>query len=92
MREAAASSSENGPFVREGRAVGCSELGEMGLVNVDLCCERCHTADRFAIAGMAPLGPCREVLADGRVALVCCETRKGMAGKGARLPSRARST
>jgi hypothetical protein len=82
MREAAASSGSS-PFVREGWAAGCSELGEMGLVNVDLCCERCHAADRFAIDGMAPLGPCREVLADGRVALVCCEARKGLAGKGA---------
>jgi hypothetical protein len=55
----------------------------MGLVNVDLCCERCHAADRFAIDGMVPLGPCRKVLADGRVALVCCEARKGLAEKGA---------
>ena len=92
MREAAAVSTGSGPFVREGRAAGCSELGKMGLVDVDLCCERCHAADRFAIDGMVTLGPCREVLADGRVALVCCEARKGMAGKGAREESRARST
>jgi hypothetical protein len=82
MREAAASS-DNGPFVRGVGAVGCSELGEMGLLNVDLCCERCHAADRFAIDGMAALGPCREALADGRIALVCCEVRKALAGKGA---------
>jgi len=82
MREAA-SSRGSGPFVREGRAVGCSELGEMGLVNVDLCCDRCHAADRFAIGEMVPLGPCRRVLADSRVALVCCEDRKGLAEKGA---------
>ena len=92
MREAAASSRGSGPFVREGRAAGCSELGEMGLVNVDLCCERRHAADRFAMDGMVALGPCREVLADGRVALACCEARKGMAGKGAREESRDRST
>jgi hypothetical protein len=55
----------------------------MGLVNLDLCCERCHAADRFAIGEMAHLGPCRKVLADGRVALVCCEARKGLAGKSA---------
>ncbi len=92
MREAAAASTGSGPFVREGRAAGCSELGEMGLVEVDLCCERCHAADRFAIDGMVTLGPCREVLADGRVALVCCEARKGMAGKGAREEPRAQPT
>ena len=67
-------------------------MGEMGLVNIDLCCERRHAADRFAIDRMVALGPCREVLADGRVALACCEARKGMAGKGAREESRDRST
>jgi hypothetical protein len=83
MREAAALLRRSSSLAQVGQAAVCSELGEMGLVNVDLCCERCHAADRFAIDGMVPLGPCREVLADGRVALVCCEARKGLAEKGA---------
>ena len=83
MREAAALLRRSSSFAQVGRAAVCSELGKMGLVNIDLCCERCHAADRFAIDGMTPLGPCREVLADGRLTLVCCEARKGLDGKGA---------
>lgn len=79
MREAATPGGSS-PFIRAGRAVGCSELGEMGLVNVDRCCERCHAADRYALDGIGALGPCREVLAGGGIALVCCEARKGLAG------------
>jgi hypothetical protein len=48
----------------------------MGLVDLDLCCERCHAADRFALDGIGALGPCREVLADGTAVLVCCAARK----------------
>ena len=80
---AAAGSKRSSPFAQAERAVGCRKLGEMGLVDVDLCCERCHAADRFALDEIGGLGPCREVLADGRVALVCCAARKGLAGKDA---------
>ena len=56
--------------------MGCRKLGEVGLVDLDLCCERCHAADRFALDGLGALGPCREVLADGTAVLVCCAARK----------------
>ncbi len=69
MREAATTHSRSGD-------VGCEELGEMGLIETGGCCERCHAADGFALYGIGSFGPCRQVLADGRVALVCCTARK----------------
>lgn len=66
-----------GSFAPLGAAVsvGCRELGESGLVDTNLCCARCHSADRFALDGIGTLGPCRETLPDGRTALVCCSAR-----------------
>jgi hypothetical protein len=72
----AAGSRRSSPFAQAERAVGCRKLGEVGLVDLDLCCERCHAADRFALDGLGALGPCREVLADGTAVLVCCAARK----------------
>jgi hypothetical protein len=60
-------------------AVSCEELGRMGLVNTSGCCERCHYAERYATGLVA--GPCRASLPDGRVAFVCCASKKRLLGK-----------
>ena len=62
-------------YARSG-TVGCKELGETGLIDTGKCCERCHAADVFALDGIGAFGPCRETLADGRVAMICCAARK----------------
>ena len=59
-------------------AVSCEELGRMGLVNTSGCCERCHYAERYATSLVA--GPCRAALPDGRVAFVCCASKKRLLG------------
>jgi len=60
-------------------AVSCEELGRMGLVNTSECCERCHYAESYATGLVA--GPCRVSLPDGRVAFVCCASKKHLLGK-----------
>lgn len=65
-----------GDPITHGGAVGCAELGESGSIDTGMCCERCHAADGLALGGIASLGPCREVLPDGRLALVCCSARR----------------
>jgi hypothetical protein len=60
-------------------AVSCEELGRMGLVNTSGCCERCHYAERYATGLVA--GPCRVSLPNGRVAFVCCASKKHLLGK-----------
>jgi hypothetical protein len=60
-------------------AVSCEELGRMGLVNTSGCCERCHYAKRYATGLVA--GPCRVSLPNGRVAFVCCASKKHLLGK-----------
>jgi hypothetical protein len=60
-------------------AVSCEELGRMGLVNTSGCCERCHYAERYATSLVA--GPCRVSLPNGRVAFVCCASKKHLLGK-----------
>ena len=59
-------------------AVGCEELGQMGLVDISECCERCHFAERYPRGGS--LSPCRATLPDGRVAFVCCASKKQLLG------------
>ena len=60
--------------------VGCGELAEAGLLDRGECCRVCHSADGFALAGAAALGPCHVALEDGRVALVCCAARRQLRG------------
>jgi hypothetical protein len=59
-------------------AVSCEELGRMGLVDTSGCCERCHYAERYTTGLVA--GPCRAALPDGRVAFVCCVSKKRLLG------------
>ena len=63
-------------------AVGCEELGQMGLVDISGCCERCHSAERYLRGGS--LGPCRATLPAGRVAYVCCANKKQLSRVRAR--------
>ena len=63
-----------------GGAVGCGELGEAGIIDRGECCRVCHSAEAFALDGVAALGPCHAALEDGRVALVCCAARKQLRG------------
>lgn len=51
-------------------AVGCEELGQLGLMDTSSCCEICHSVERL-VPGVF-LGPCRAPLPDGEEALVCC--------------------
>ena len=83
MRESTPRGTANiGLFGRAGEvALGCGELGAMGLIDPGGCCEACHSADGFAVGGAAALGPCHTVLADGRAALVCCAARKQLGGR-----------
>ena len=60
-------------------AGGCEALGWMGLVDISGCCERCHSAERYARGGS--LSPCRVTLPDGRVAFVCCASKKHLLGR-----------
>ena len=60
-------------------AVSCEELGRMGLVDTSACCERCHYAERYAPGLVA--GPCLTSLPDGRVAFVCCASKKHLLGR-----------
>lgn len=55
-------------------AVGCGELGRLGLVDTSACCGVCHSVERH-VPGV-PLGPCRASLPDGRDAFVCCMGKK----------------
>ena len=59
-------------------AVSCEELGRMGLVDTSGCCEQCHYAERYTTGLVA--GPCRAALPDGRVAFVCCASKKRLLG------------
>lgn len=67
-------------ILRVGRvsAVGCEELGRLGLMDTSACCEICHSVERH-VPG-ATLGPCRASLPDGREALVCCMGKKQLLG------------
>ena len=60
-------------------AVGCEELGRMGLVDTSECCERCHFADKYLRGGS--LSPCRATLPGGRVAFVCCASKQHLLGR-----------
>jgi hypothetical protein len=60
-------------------AVSCEELGRMGLVDTSGCCERCHYVERHTPGLVA--GPCRASLPDGRVAFVCCASKKHLLGR-----------
>jgi hypothetical protein len=60
-------------------AVSCEELGSMGLVDTSGYCERCHYAERYNPGLVA--GPSRAALPDGRVAFVCCASKKHLLGK-----------
>jgi hypothetical protein len=55
-------------------AVGCEKLGQMGLVDISGCGERCHFAERYPRGGS--LSPCRATLPAGRVAFVYCASKK----------------
>ncbi|MGH3148190.1 MAG: hypothetical protein ACRDTR_20595 [Rubrobacter sp.] len=55
-------------------AVGCEELGRLGLMDTALCCKICHSVERH-VPGV-PLGPCRAQLPGGGEALVCCKGKK----------------
>ena len=61
-------------------AVGCEELGRMGLVDTSECCEQCHHAERYAPGLVA--GPCRTMLPDGKTAFVCCTSKKRLLRRG----------
>jgi hypothetical protein len=39
-------------------ALGCGELGAMGLIDPGGCCEACHSADGFAVGGARALPYC----------------------------------
>lgn len=54
--------------------VGCEELGQMGLIEVFRCCEKCHSTDEYSRGGS--LGSCHATLPDGKAALVCCSGKK----------------
>ena len=56
-------------------AVGCEELGRLGLLDTSGCCELCHTAEKY-MKGRSFLGPCHATLPDGRTASVCCAGKK----------------
>lgn len=56
-------------------AVGCVELGKLGLLDTSGCCELCHSAVEYA-PGCFCLGPCHARLPDGRTASVCCASKK----------------
>ena len=60
-------------------AVGCEELGRMGLVDTSECCERCHYAESHASGLMA--GLCYAALPDGRAAFVCCASKQHLLGR-----------
>lgn len=50
--------------------VGCSDLGETGVLDIAGCCEICHSADAYSMVRV--IGPCRVALAGGGEAFVCC--------------------
>lgn len=52
---------------------GCHELQRMGVWNVDGCCERCHSPERFAVFGS--VGPCTTLVSSAPVRC-CCEAKK----------------
>ena len=54
-------------------ALGCAALGRAELVATLLCCEVCHSAEKYTFSA---LGPCRVTLPDGREAFVCCSSKK----------------
>jgi hypothetical protein len=63
-------------------AVGCEELGRLGLLDTAACCWRCHSVEEYA-PGRSFLGPCHVALSDGRTASVCCAGKKRLlAGAG----------
>lgn len=59
-------------------AMGCEELGQMGLIETSRCCDICHSADVYSSIGS--MGPCHATLSDGREAMVCCSGRKQLPG------------
>ncbi|QIN82201.1 hypothetical protein GBA63_05730 [Rubrobacter tropicus] len=61
-------------------AVGCEELGRLGLLDTSDCCALCHSAARYA-PGRFFLGPCHAALPDGRTASVCCAGKRRLLGR-----------
>ncbi len=55
-------------------AVGCVDLGELGLLDAVDCCETCHSADGYSHGRTT--GPCRVALPDGGEAFVCCSGKR----------------
>ncbi len=54
--------------------VGCSDLGETGVLDIAGCCEICHSADVYSMVRV--IGPCRVALAGGGEAFVCCSGKR----------------
>ncbi len=55
-------------------ALGCEELGRLGLMDTSVCCEICHSVEQH-VTGIR-LGPCRAPAPGGGEALVCCVGKK----------------
>jgi hypothetical protein len=64
-------------------AVGCEELGRLGLVDTSVCCEICHSVGLHA-TGVSLLGPCRATLPGGGEAFVCCAGKRQLSGQANR--------
>lgn len=60
-------------------AMGCWELGQIGLIETFRCCEICHSADEYT--PVSYLGACYATLSDGTEALVCCSGKKQLLGR-----------
>ncbi len=60
-------------------ALGCVEVGRLGLMDIELCCGIRHSADSRPAIGA--LGPCHASLPDGREARVCCSGKRQLLRK-----------
>lgn len=60
-------------------ALGCVEVGRLGLMDIELCRGIRHSVDGRPTLGV--LGSCYASLPDGREACVCCSGKKQLLRK-----------